>query len=133
MTRSSRASATRANPALREQVAKALFNKGVTLGALERSEEAIAVYDEVVARFGDAPDPTLREQVARALFNKGVTLGALERSEEALAVYDEVVARFGDDAATGVREQVAKALVNKGASVSRMPVAGRTDQQPWSS
>ncbi|MEK7847670.1 MAG: hypothetical protein AAB270_01965, partial [Chloroflexota bacterium] len=33
-------------------VAGALFNKGVTLGALERSEEEIGVYDEVVRRFG---------------------------------------------------------------------------------
>jgi hypothetical protein len=44
------------------------------------------VYDDVVARFGDATDPALREQVARALFNKGFRLGALERSEDAVAV-----------------------------------------------
>ena len=49
---------------------------------MERSEEAIAVYDEVLARFGDATEPALREQVAKALVNKGVTLGALERSED---------------------------------------------------
>jgi TolA-binding protein len=54
-------------PALREQVAKALVNKGVTLGELGRSEEAAGVYDQVVARFGDAPEPALREQVAKAL------------------------------------------------------------------
>ena len=81
-------------PALREQVAKALVNKGVTLGVLERSRRSIAVYDEVLARFGDAPEPALREQVANALVDKGVTLGVLERSEEAVAVYDEVLARF---------------------------------------
>ncbi|MGH7801305.1 MAG: SIR2 family protein [Thermodesulfobacteriota bacterium] len=57
-------------PALREQVARALFNKGITLGVLNRSEEGIAVYDEVVKRFGEATEPALREQVARALFNK---------------------------------------------------------------
>ena len=44
-------------------------------------------YDEVVARFGEAPEPALRERVAGALVNKGVTLGALDRSEEALGVY----------------------------------------------
>ncbi|HHT9115415.1 MAG TPA: SIR2 family protein, partial [Candidatus Wunengus californicus] len=38
-------------PALREEVAMALFNKGVTLGSLNQSKEAIAVYDEVVRRF----------------------------------------------------------------------------------
>jgi hypothetical protein len=58
--------------AVRAQVAIALVNKGVRL---YRSKEAIAVYDEVVAQFGDAPEPTLREQVANALVNKGVGVG----------------------------------------------------------
>ena len=194
-------------PALREQVANALFNKGVTLGALDRSEEELAVYDElarplrptppnrrcanrsptrcstrasrsvrwsarrgrdrglrraVVARFGrrhrtgaartgrqravqqgrharcagaleeelavydellarfaDAPEPSLREQVANALFNKGVTLGALERSEEAVAVYDELLARFAD-APDALREQVANALFGKGVTLGAL-------------
>ncbi len=38
-------------PAVQMQVAKALVNKGITLGALNRSEDAIGVYDEVVRRF----------------------------------------------------------------------------------
>jgi tetratricopeptide (TPR) repeat protein len=99
---------------LREPVAKALVNKGFRLGALNRSEGAVAVYDEVVKRFGDASEPGLREPVAEALFNKGLRLGALNRSEEAVAVYDEVVKRFGDASEPGLRERVAKALVNKG-------------------
>ena len=49
--------------------------KAVTLGQLDRSEEAVRAYGEVVTRFGDAAEPELREQVARALVNKGVTLG----------------------------------------------------------
>ena len=54
-------------PTLRERVAAALYNKGVTLGALGRSAEAVAVYDEVVARYGEDPAPALREVVARAV------------------------------------------------------------------
>jgi hypothetical protein len=42
----------------------ALVNKGVTLGALGRGEEAIAVYDDVVARFGAAGELPLREIIA---------------------------------------------------------------------
>ena len=53
--------------ALRERVAKALVNKGITLGQLQRSEEAIAVYNEVVKRYGEASEAALREQVAQAL------------------------------------------------------------------
>jgi hypothetical protein len=36
---------------VREQVAIAPVNKGVRLGALDRSEEELAVYDELVERF----------------------------------------------------------------------------------
>ena len=47
--------------------ARALFNKGVTLGQLGRSEEEIAVYDDVLARFGTATELPLREPVAKTL------------------------------------------------------------------
>ena len=92
----------------------ATVNVGVVLGALGRSEDAVRVYDDVVARFGEDAAPAVREQVARALFNKGVRLGALERSEDAVRVYEDVVARFGEDPTPGVREQAAMALFNKG-------------------
>ena len=59
-------------PLMREHVAAALRNKGVRLGALGRGEEEIAVYDDLLARFGTATEPALREQVAMALVNKGV-------------------------------------------------------------
>ena len=61
--------------------------------------EAIAVHDDVIARFGDATEPVLRKSVAMALVNKGAALGGLDRFVEAIAVDDDVVARFGD--ATG--------------------------------
>jgi len=57
-----------------------------------RSEEAIAVYEDLLARFGTATEPALREQVAGALRNKGIALGALGRSEEEVAVYDVMLA-----------------------------------------
>jgi tetratricopeptide (TPR) repeat protein len=53
-------------PALREQVAKALVNKGVAHGKADRPDEAIIAYDEVVRRFGDAQEPALRVLVAKA-------------------------------------------------------------------
>ena len=101
-------------------MAGALFNKGVTLGTLGRSEEEIAVYDEVVKRFGEAGEAALRAQVADALFNKGITLGTLGRSEEKIAVYDEVVKRFGEAGEAALRAQVADALFNKGITLGRL-------------
>jgi hypothetical protein len=91
----------------------ALVNKGSRLGVLGQSEQAIAVYDDVVARFGAATEPGLREQVARALVNKGSRLGVLGQPEQAIAVYDDVVARFGAATEPGLRERVAMALEGK--------------------
>ncbi len=100
-----------------EVAAPAGYNLGVLFGELNRSEDAIAVYDDVVARFGDASEPALREHVAGALVNKGVELGVLQRFEEQIAVCDDVVARFGEAGEPALREQVARALVNKGVAL----------------
>jgi tetratricopeptide (TPR) repeat protein len=54
-------------PALREQVAKALYNKGVRLGVLGRSADELAAYQRVIEDYGQDPAPALREIVARAL------------------------------------------------------------------
>jgi hypothetical protein len=64
-------------PALREQVALAFFGKGNNLAKLGRGKEAVAVYSNLVERFGRASEPALRELVAQALFNKGFTLSTL--------------------------------------------------------
>jgi tetratricopeptide (TPR) repeat protein len=108
------------DPSLGSWVARALFNKGCTLDALNRSEEEIVVYDEVIKRFRDAAEPDLREQVANALINKGLTLGALNRSEEEIALYDEVMKRFGEATEPSLRELVAKALYNKAVTLGAL-------------
>jgi tetratricopeptide (TPR) repeat protein len=95
----------------------------VTLDALGRSDEAIALYDNVIARFGAAPEPALRELVAKTLFNKGVTLGGLGRSDEEIAAYDDLLGRFGAASEPALREQVAKALVNKGVRLGALGIA----------
>ena len=86
---------------------------------------ALALLDEVVARFGERPEVELAEPVARALVNKGVTLGSLGRSEEEIAVYDEVIARFGERPEVELAEQVASALFNKGVTLRSL---GRSEE-----
>ena len=103
-----------AEPGVREQVAKALFNKGVMLDKQNHTEKALEAYDELVRRFGDATEPTVREQVAAGLRNKGVILGQDKQTEKALEAFDELVRRFGDATEPTVREQVAAGLRNKG-------------------
>jgi tetratricopeptide (TPR) repeat protein len=91
-------------PAVHELVATALYNKAVSLGALGRDEDAIAVYDDIVARFRTYDAPALREFVAKALLNKAISLGTLGRDEDAIAVYDDIVVRFENDDRPPLRE-----------------------------
>ena len=81
-----------------------------------RAEEALAIYDEVVHRFG-ANDALIPLQlVASALFSKGLTLGGLNRPKEALAAYDEVVRRFGENKSSDCRSWAELALIAKAAA-----------------
>jgi tetratricopeptide (TPR) repeat protein len=108
------------DPDRRYWQARALFNKGTTLGLLDRGEAEIAAYDEVLSRFGTASEPALREAVAKALVNKGVRLGALDRSEAEIAAYDEVLSRFGTASEKALREQVARALLYRGITLGQL-------------
>jgi tetratricopeptide (TPR) repeat protein len=98
----------------RRRVAGALVSKGVVLGALNRSQEELAVYDEVVVRYAKATEIELRELVARALINKGITLKNLNQADDAIATYDEVIRLFGKATEPEFRELVARAFLNKG-------------------
>lgn len=113
-------------PHQQQIVAQALFNKGVVLGQLQRSEKEIAAYDELLLRFAESQVVALQEQVANALVNKGFALGQLQRSEEAIVAYDELLCRFGDSQAVALQEQVAKALVNKGVALGQLQ---RTEEE----
>ena len=64
----------------REQVATAIFDKAVQLNELGHYDEALAVYDEIVDRFGTASEPALREQVAKAREQKEILLRKLDES-----------------------------------------------------
>src|SRR5258708_6576708 len=70
----------------RVEVADALVHKGCLLDDLGRSDEAITVFDDVLARFGEAAvDAGLAEQVARALGNKGAILASSGLYRDAVA------------------------------------------------
>jgi tetratricopeptide (TPR) repeat protein len=113
-------------PDLTRTSSKALLNKGITLDNLNRSEEAIAVYDTLIDRFADSTEPALQEQVARVFVNKGIILNHLNRSEEAITVYDTLVDRFADSTEPTLQEQVANALFNKGYTLGKL---NRSDEE----
>jgi len=101
-------------------LAKALFNKGITLGQLNRPEDELAVYEELIRRFGVSPEAALREWGAKALLNKGVALGRMNRPENELAAYDELINCFSESLDAALSEQVASALLNKGLTFGQM-------------
>jgi tetratricopeptide (TPR) repeat protein len=95
--------------------------KGRALQSEGKYEEAIAVFDEIVQRFGNDTSPAMREQAAEALVRKANLLYILPFKGKALrsegkyeAVYDEVVQRFGNDDSPEVRSNAAQALDIKG-------------------
>ena len=93
---------------------------------LNRPQDALEAYDEVVRRFGENETPALLEPVATALVNKGRALGILNRPQDALEACDEVIRRFGASEIPAVLESVAASLANKGTRPRRAePAAGR--------
>ncbi|ULH03899.1 tetratricopeptide repeat protein [Aeromonas caviae] len=107
-------------PELQEQVANALFNKGVTLGQLDRIEDEITVYEELIQHFNKSDMIEVQEQIALALFNKGVRLGQMNRLEDEITQYDTLIQRFNTSDIPALQEQVAKALLNKGFTLDRL-------------
>ena len=80
--------------------------------------DKIAVYDDLLTRFGAATDSPLLELVGDTLFSRGVALSGLGREEDAIAAYDDVLSRFASAIELPLRELVANALVNKGIMLS---------------
>jgi tetratricopeptide (TPR) repeat protein len=90
-----------------------LLYKGIILSKQEQYEEAIAVYNNLIHRFGSSSESFFQEQVAQALIKKGVALAKLRRDEETIAVYDNIIYRFGDSNELSLRKVVAVILLNK--------------------
>jgi tetratricopeptide (TPR) repeat protein len=105
---------------LAPNLAEALVSKGIALSGLERAQDEVAAYDEVLRRFGDSSDPAIRERLATALQFKGITFRQLERAEDAIAIYDEIDRRFADSTIPAVLRRVAGALVSKGFALASL-------------
>ena len=86
----------------------ALVNKGKALGRLGKADEASAVWDDVVRRFGADIGEGHALAVATALASKGKMLGSLDRHTEALAAWNELAQRFGKSPAPEFQTLVAK-------------------------
>jgi tetratricopeptide (TPR) repeat protein len=98
--------------AVREQVAKALFNIGWELARLNLREEAVEVYSSVDQRYSSDPALAIREEVCRALYNKGLCLALLNRSKETEEINQIIIERYASDTSEILRNGVARAKAN---------------------
>ncbi|MDR1424473.1 MAG: tetratricopeptide repeat protein [Azoarcus sp.] len=107
-----------------EAVAISLIDKGAALVEQEKFEEAIAVFDDIVRRFGSVYSARERRWGAMAFTNKGVTLLRQGKIEEAIAVFDDADRRFSSDNAPEVRGCGAQALYYKGNTLAEQGKTG---------
>ena len=83
------------------------------------SVAAIAVYDDIVRRFGRDGDPAIRNAIGGTLLKKSEALRLAGDTPGTIAVYDDIVERFGKDGAQTSRLLVATALFRKGLAQGR--------------
>jgi len=63
-------------------------SKGAALTKLNRTEDSIQAFDQMLSKFTSAVEPSLKAEVARALQNKAGALTTLGRSEEEIESYN---------------------------------------------
>ena len=72
------------------EIAQALFNRAVLLSELNRHEDALKAYDEIVARFQHQAKPPMLDRVIAALVHKALELTELGRYDEAIRTLERL-------------------------------------------
>ncbi len=109
-----------AGDARSEKAAAALLRKGMTLERLERLEEALGVFGDVMERFGADDSEFVLEHVANSLLHTGIVFGKSGRNGEALEAFRHVVDRFGKSDSQAFATTVAKARYDEGVTLANM-------------
>lgn len=77
--------------------AKALFNKGWTLGEkLHNPQAAIDTYDLLWQHFQHANEPAIQELCARALLGKGFTLERIGNTTDSITTFKKLLEHYKD-------------------------------------
>ena len=98
--------------------ASRLYGSAIALENESRKEQALAIYDEIVNRFGDSDDPAVLDLVAESLVNKGIGLISLCRPREALTTSEILIRRFSTNESLVILDHTARALFLKGDSLN---------------
>lgn len=109
-----------ANEAPLEAKAQTLFNIAITLKILNRNEEEITTYTDLITSFKQTNNPIIKEHVAKALFNLGVRLGQLNKIEQEIETYDQLFQEYSNEENSVYQELIVNALVNKAIRLSQL-------------
>ena len=105
-------------PGVSSLVAFGFFTKGVILGQLDRQEDALAAYDEMVLRFDSIGTPNLLDQFMEILVKKDAEISELQLPEdmpkEAMNAWNEMIPLIEASDAPTSSMFIAAALVAKG-------------------
>lgn len=96
----------------------ALYDKAIALHRQGRTEDALAVFDELVARFEGDHSPEVKICVISALHTKGNVLDESGQFGRARQVYDSVIRRIGDSESPVILREAAMTLLSKGVSLA---------------
>ncbi len=109
-----------ANEVPSEVKAQTLFNIAITLKLLNRDEEEMTIYNDLITSFKQTNNPIIKEQVAKALFNLGVRLGQLNKVEQEIETYDQLFQEYSNEENSVYRELIIKALINKAVRLGQL-------------
>ena len=105
------------------EAARTLLDEAVALNDESRSEDALALCDEAIARFGDADAAEVLETVAGALVLKGDILAGLRRPENAWIRFSQAARGIRDGSVPVLSDFVSMAFTGKEAGLNRAPEA----------
>ncbi|MFY9143792.1 tetratricopeptide repeat protein [Sulfuricurvum sp.] len=99
---------------IEEQIAVALYNKGVILNQVGENQKAIEIYDELIELYKGTQSLFIKEHIGKAFNNKSIIFEQMGEKQKAIEVSDELIERFKGEQLLAIKEQLVIALYNKG-------------------
>src|SRR5262249_25022046 len=100
--------------AVQEQVASALFNKGIALTKLKMLDDADEVFDQLIETYLSNRNSPISQRVVDAMLRRSQNLNMLQRYPEAISGIKQILSRFGASLESETQKTVAKAILLKG-------------------
>lgn len=98
-----------------EKVEKAVIKKAELLYKLERFEDVLPAYNDIISYFDNSDKEHLKEAVAQAVINRVAVLNKLDREDDLLPALDEVINRFEKSSVNEYYEEASMAMLQKAA------------------